>query len=94
MWKHLNHPHIVPFMGVTLKPLQLVSKWMPGGDLRDHVRKNPDTDRISLVSEVLPASDAASLSLQLIGVAEGLTYLHSSNVIHGDLKGVRCVTHS
>ena len=42
-------------MGVTLEPLQLVSKWMPGGDLRDHVKKNPDTNRINLVSQVLPA---------------------------------------
>ena len=62
MWKHLDHPHIVPFMGVTLEPLQLVSKWMPGGDLRDHVRKNPGTDRISLVSEDLLTWNTASFS--------------------------------
>ena len=49
-------------MGVTLEPLQLVSKWMPGGDLRDHVRKNPGTDRISLVSEDLLTWNTASFS--------------------------------
>jgi len=74
IWKHLSHPHIVPFIGVTLEPLQLVSKWMPGGDLRYHVRKNSNTDRISLVSRVLLPWDAASFSPQLIGVARGLTY--------------------
>jgi len=30
-----------------------------------------------------------SLSHQLSDVAEGLNYLHSCNVIHGDVKGVR-----
>ena len=30
-----------------------------------------------------------SLHRQLSDVAEGLNYLHSCNVIHGDLKGVR-----
>ena len=40
-------------MGVTLEPLQLVSTWMPGGDLREYVGKNPDTNRISLVSRAL-----------------------------------------
>lgn len=54
VWKHLNHPHIVPFMGVTLEPLQFVSKWMPGGDLREYVKNNPDKNRVSLVSQALP----------------------------------------
>ena len=31
-----------------------------------------------------------SLLRQLFDVAKGLTYLHSHNVIHGSLKGVRC----
>ena len=93
MWKHLSHPHIVPFMGVTLEPLQFVSKWMPGGDIREYVRKNPDANRARLVSQVLPTLDVILSSPQLLGVAEGLSYLHSSNVIHKDLKGVRCITY-
>ena len=32
MWKRLTHPNIVPFKGVTLDPLRIVSVWMPGGD--------------------------------------------------------------
>jgi len=49
VWKRLNHPNIVPFMGVTFEPLQLVSEWMPGGELREYVKKDRDTDLISLV---------------------------------------------
>ena len=50
VWKRLNHPNIVPFKGVTFDPLQLISEWMPGGELRDYVRKNRDTSLVSLVS--------------------------------------------
>jgi hypothetical protein len=42
-------------MGVTLEPLQLVSGWMPGGELRTYIKENPDTNLISLVSRPLPA---------------------------------------
>jgi len=49
VWKHLSHPHIVPFIGVTLEPLQLVSEWMPGGELRSHINENPDANLTNLV---------------------------------------------
>ncbi|KAF9789504.1 kinase-like domain-containing protein, partial [Thelephora terrestris] len=71
VWKHLDHPNIVPFKGVTLDPPQLVSEWMPGGELREYIKKNPSTNLINL----------------LLGVAGGLAYLHSHDIIHGDLKG-------
>ena len=53
MWKHLNHPNIVPFNGVTFDPLQLVSEWMPGGELREYIKNNPQTSLINLVSPPL-----------------------------------------
>lgn len=93
MWKHLSHSNVVSFLGVTLEPLQLVSEWIPGGELREHVRKNPKANRLNLVSQVTLFRDVASLCLQLLGITEGLAYLHSCNVIHGDLKGVRSVTY-
>ena len=49
MWKRLTHPNIVPLLGVTLVPPQLISEWMSGGDLRDYIRKNPDANRLGLV---------------------------------------------
>ncbi|KAF9647907.1 kinase-like protein, partial [Thelephora ganbajun] len=71
VWKRLNHPNIVSFKGVTLEPLQLVSEWMPGGELREYIRNNREANLVNL----------------LLGVAKGLDYLHSCDVIHGDLKG-------
>ena len=50
MWKHLSHPNIVPLLGITPTPLQLISEWIPGGDLTEYVRKHPTADRVRLVS--------------------------------------------
>ncbi|KAF9647918.1 kinase-like protein, partial [Thelephora ganbajun] len=71
VWKHVNHPNIVPFKGVTLESLQLMSEWMPGGELGEYIRHN----------------QGANLANLLFGVAKGLDYLHSCNVVYGDLKG-------
>ena len=54
MWKHLNHPNIVPFRGATLGPPQLISEWIPGGDLREHLKINRHADLIGLVNTVSP----------------------------------------
>ena len=53
MWKHLTHPNIVPLLGVTIDPFQLVSGWISGGDLPDYIRRNPSADRLRLVSATL-----------------------------------------
>jgi len=49
MWKHLKHPNIVPLLGVTLVPFQLISNWMSGGDLPEYIKMRPDADRLGLV---------------------------------------------
>lgn len=49
IWKHLSHPNIVPFKGVTLDPPQLVSEWIPGGELREYIKENPSANLINLV---------------------------------------------
>ena len=88
-WKHLTHPNIVPLLGATVDPPQLISDRMTGGDLTEYIVSHPDTDRISLVSVPLLCCTRRLLFYQLSNVAEGLRHLHSRNVIHGDLKGVR-----
>jgi hypothetical protein len=49
MWKCLTHQNIVPLLGVTINPFQLISNWMSGGDLPDYIEKNLDVDRLNLV---------------------------------------------
>ena len=49
MWKHLHHQNIVPLLGVTSSPVQLISEWMPNGELTEHIKRHPDTDRLGLV---------------------------------------------
>ena len=57
MCKRLTHPNIVPLLGITPDPLQLISEWMPGGDLTDYIKKHPDADRVGLVGTLLVVSD-------------------------------------
>ena len=55
MWKSLKHPNILPLLGATISPSQLVSALMPAGDLSKYLQKNPDTNRIGLVGVDLVA---------------------------------------
>ena len=38
-----------PPLGVTVEPFELISDWMPGGDLLGYIGKHPDVNRVSLV---------------------------------------------
>ena len=56
MWKYLKHPNILPLLGATISPPQLVSVFIPAGDLSKYIGENPDADRIRLVGVVMMAS--------------------------------------
>ncbi|ESK96318.1 hypothetical protein Moror_7104 [Moniliophthora roreri MCA 2997] len=77
IWKQLEHPHILPLLGVNTELFSpafcLVSPWMGNGDIITYLKKNPTHDRLRSVHEI----------------ASGLAYLHSlePNIIHGDIKG-------
>ena len=66
MWKHLKHPNIIPLLGVTINPFQLISEWMPSGDLPDYIGRNPSADRLGLVSNLAVMSIPRLLSSQAV----------------------------
>ena len=66
MWKRLTHPNILPLLGVTFTPLQLISNWMSGGDLLEYVKNHPDADRLGLVGIPLAVPIPCSLRLPAI----------------------------
>jgi len=88
MWKRLTHLNILPLLGITTTPLQLVSNRMLGGDLPEYIKEHPGADRFQLVCPSYPFYPTLT-PVQLSDVTKGLCYLHSFNMIHGDLKGVR-----
>ncbi|KAF9645222.1 kinase-like protein, partial [Thelephora ganbajun] len=75
-WKHLQHPNILPLLGATISKskLCLISEWMDQGNVAQYLehRENLEVNRIELLVDIL----------------DGLAYMHSLHVVHGNLKGV------
>ena len=74
MWKYLEHPYILPLLGATITPPQLVSAFMPAGDLSKYIEENPDADRVGLVGGdpvVRPVIVPCSLSRLVMGDRRG-----------------------
>lgn len=81
IWRQLRHKHVLPFLGVdrdnfaVTKHLCMVALWMNNGTVRDFVR----------TKSYVPKLHCNRLLLES---ASGLFYLHSQNVIHGDVNDV------
>ncbi|KAJ7141940.1 kinase-like domain-containing protein [Mycena crocata] len=74
VWKELDHPNILRFIGVdreTFAPsVGMVSPWMANGNILQYLDSHGRDDVNKL----------------LFDIARGLQYLHSRNIVHGDLR--------
>ncbi|KAF8322007.1 kinase-like domain-containing protein [Amanita rubescens] len=75
-WKSLNHKFVLPLLGIHEAPssqLFLFSPYMKNGTLAQWRKKaNPSTGEIEE---------------RVLEVAQGLQYIHSEGIVHGDLRG-------
>ncbi|KAF5349961.1 hypothetical protein D9756_009117 [Leucocoprinus leucothites] len=75
IWRDLNHKNILPLIGVA-KDLGklgfpvLISPWCSNNTITYYLLAHPEADKSQLI----------------LGVVDGLEYLHQQDVIHGDLK--------
>ena len=63
---------------------------MPDGHLLQYLKKYPGALRVPIVS-AHSVYDKGYIELnthKMLGVVDGLSYLHFNDVVHGDLKGV------
>ncbi|KAF8598604.1 kinase-like protein [Ceratobasidium sp. AG-I] len=74
MWSKAKHPNIHELQGIVIfrDCLSMVSPWMDNGNLRQYIEKKPNANRYRLC----------------VDVAEGVSYLHSITMVHGDIKGI------
>ncbi|KAJ7449255.1 kinase-like domain-containing protein [Mycena latifolia] len=75
IWKSLDHDYILPFLGVDSDSfpgfLCMVSPWMSKGP----------------IVSGSGAPEKSAIPVLMYEIAVGLQYLHSQNIIHGDLRG-------
>ncbi|KAJ7730854.1 kinase-like domain-containing protein [Mycena maculata] len=75
VWKDLDHQHILTFIGIDRdsfpSSLCMVSPWMEHGTVLNYLKDHGH----------------GNVDKLLFQIAQGLQYLHSHNIVHGDLRG-------
>jgi serine/threonine protein kinase len=98
MWGSLEHKFVLPFLGIygfedgKESRFSLVSPYMSNGTLAQWRKKvNPSMSEIEHRVRLCYLSlsvDAHSLFWKILEVSQGIEYIHSEGVVHGDLRGV------
>ncbi|KXN92898.1 Serine/threonine-protein kinase HT1 [Leucoagaricus sp. SymC.cos] len=75
VWSRLHHPNILRFLGLADDLGRhgvpaLISPWCNNGTVMEYLKDRPLDDRFRLI----------------LGIADGVQYLHDDDVIHGNLK--------
>lgn len=80
----MRHPHLVQLIGVCSQPncIYLVTELITGGDLWKHLKDHKFEMNWGLRTRVA------------MDLAKALTFLHSKNVIHRDIKSKNCLVDS
>ncbi|KAH0787678.1 TKL family protein kinase [Histomonas meleagridis] len=75
----LKHFAILPFVGACTKPpFCIVTKFMSGGSLFSRLHAKDESDKLS----------PTQLTIIALGIAFGMNYLHSQQMLHRDLKSL------
>ncbi|KAI9023460.1 kinase-like domain-containing protein [Hyaloraphidium curvatum] len=70
-----NHRNVLPLLGFCTQPFAIICPIVEGTNLQLYLWENRDSPRYWSIALRL-----------LLGVAEGMQYIHDSHVVHGDLK--------
>ncbi|THH27686.1 hypothetical protein EUX98_g6507 [Antrodiella citrinella] len=94
LWRHLSHPHILPFLGIAddifNESLCMIMPWSEHGNVRDVIHNWKENVNSSIQDLFI------SVHTWLNEIASGLAYLHGEdiNIAHGDLRGVNILIDS